>query len=101
MSLTKKLYQIIKEDEGSFLLKLCDRTHPMFEAHFPNNPILAGFLQIDIAKEIYQLSFKKLKKVKFMSIIKPNDTINYIHKEDIKKIIISKNNAKVSEIIYE
>ncbi len=86
-------------------ISLADKNHPLFKAHFPNNEILAGFLQIDIIATILEHRIKKIKKSKFISIVKPNDIIKYyIESKDgisYKVIIKNKEDKKISEFSYE
>lgn len=98
MDLTQNLYTLTTSNDNIFEIVLANETHPVFQAHFPNNPILPGFLQIDIAEKLLGTSFKKIKKAKFLHIIKPNDHIFYECKEN--KIIIRSKKKKLSEIIY-
>jgi 3-hydroxyacyl-[acyl-carrier-protein] dehydratase len=97
------LFEIINKNNNnlSFKIKLSDESHPIFKAHFPNNPILPGFIQIDISKHLFNLNIIKIKKAKFLSLVKPNDIIDIDSNIDKKKILISKNSKKVSEFIYE
>lgn len=80
-------------------IKVADENHPVFKAHFPTNPILPGFLQIDIAQILLDKKFTMFKKIKFIHPIKPNDIIEYFC--DSRKVIIKKGEIKMSEFIYE
>lgn len=106
----ENLFKILDSKEKErhnkeFIVFLADKEHPFFQSHFPNNEILAGFLQIDIIANILKHNIKKIKKAKFLSIIKPNDIIKYnINSKDnisFKIIINNKEEKKVGEFIYE
>ncbi len=105
----KNLFKILesKEEESNrvFTIVLANKNHLFFKAHFPNNEILAGFLQIDIIATILKHKIRKIKKAKFLSIILPNDLIKYSvsSKDDISYKIIIQNseNKKVGEFSYE
>ncbi|PRM96375.1 hypothetical protein [Aliarcobacter cryaerophilus] len=105
----KNLFKILeitkKENEKEITVLLTNKTHPFFKAHFPNNEILAGFLQIDIVADILKHNIKKINKAKFLSIIKPDDIVKYcISSKDnasYKIIIKNKENKKISEFSYE
>lgn len=73
----RSLYSIINKDENNALIKLTDESHPIFQAHFPNNPILPGFIHFEIINEVFGIEILNIKKAKFNHIIRPNDFINY------------------------
>ena len=91
-----------KNSEG-ISIKMSDEKHPVFQAHFPKNSLLAGFLLIDIIAEIYEESIITIIKSKFIAPVRPNDILICQVQTHIKKrsIRIYKNNKKISEIIYE
>ena len=80
----KNLFKILeitdKESEKEITILLSNKNHPFFKAHFPNNEILAGFLQIDIVTNILKHNIKKIKKAKFLSIINLFNKILYANK---------------------
>ncbi len=75
--LTDKLYTVTSKDKDKITIKLCDENHPIFKAHFPNNPILPGFLHFDIVQELFNLEITTIKKAKFLKLVLPNDTLTY------------------------
>ena len=103
MVLLDNLYDIIESNINLTTIKLADKNHKIFKAHFPTLPILPGFLQIDIIVNILNDEVTNIKYSKFISHIYPNDEIIYnIKTIDKKRIIkIKKDNKKVSEINYE
>jgi 3-hydroxyacyl-[acyl-carrier-protein] dehydratase len=91
-----KLYTIINmEGTGETLnvsvMIMCD--HPVFDGHFPANPILPGVCTLHIAGELLskhldqKLLLVKSDNIKFMSLVIPtkktilNYEINFNHKE--------------------
>lgn len=101
-----KIYDIKEENSHNVIsVVLTDKSHVFFQAHFPENEILAGFLQVDIIANILNHKIKKIKKAKFLSIIYPKDKINYFieTKENSTYKIVIKNeeNKKLSEFSYE
>ncbi len=96
------LYTVIEKNQNNIKLKLADENHPVFKAHFPNNPILPGFLQIDIISHILNDQIVNIKYGKFIAHICPDDEIVYnIKTVDKQRIIIVYNdNNKISEIKY-
>jgi 3-hydroxymyristoyl/3-hydroxydecanoyl-(acyl carrier protein) dehydratase len=107
--LLENLFKILdfndKESEKEILILLSNKEHILFKSHFPNNEILAGFLQIDIIANILNHQIKKIKKAKFISVIKPNDKLIYFvnSKDNILHNIVIKNLSKnkISEFSYE
>jgi 3-hydroxyacyl-[acyl-carrier-protein] dehydratase len=61
-----------------------DKTHPIFNGHFPNQPIVPGVCMIQMIKEILEnhlsskLFFSSAGNIKFLSFINPeiNNTLN-------------------------
>ncbi|CAA6818511.1 MAG: Unknown protein [uncultured Sulfurovum sp.] len=96
------LYTILKEDTQEVVLQLSAKDHPLFQAHFPNNPILPAFALIDILEKVFQEKIVYIKQSKFLVQLLPNDILScqFKHNENIKNIKIFKNQKKVSEISY-
>ncbi len=99
----KDLYEIIEQNSNQVTIKLSNKNHPVFKAHFPDFPILPGFLQIDIIGQILNDDIVSIKNSKFIGHIEPEDIIIYEIKKDANKttIKIIKDTKKVSEIVYE
>lgn len=100
MSFTDNLYTITNKTAKSVEISLANKEHPVFSAHFPSFSILPGFLQIDIAQELFNINIKKIKRTKFLTIVKPNNKIIFT-KTGNKIILNNAKNTKISEIIYE
>lgn len=100
---THKLYTLLKRDGDNYRIQLADASHPLFQAHFKNNPILPAFLQLDIVQELLDVEIIEIKKTKFKDIIQPLDEITIIIKrEDSKlKVIFQKENKTASEMSLE
>lgn len=102
--MTKELYKIIEKNSDNFTVKLANKEHKIFKAHFPNYPILPGFLLIEIATEVLKDSPQTIKSAKFIAHSLPEDQLLYkiTTKENTKKIkVFNKENTKVGEFSYE
>lgn len=86
-----------------FCITLSDENHPIFKAHFPKNPILPGFILLEISAKILQVEIVHIKKVKFLKTILPKSTLSFYieEKNKIIKIIVKKNEQKVADLSYE
>ncbi len=96
-------YNIISQDESlKVKVVFTDESHPIFQAHFPSNSLLPGFIQFDIVSDILSKDIIEIKKAKFLNPILPNDTINIVIKQDEDNIsaVFKKNNSKCSELKF-
>lgn len=100
MKFTDKLYKILEQSNEKADILLASNNHTVFKNHFPKNPILPAFLQIEIAKELFKIEITKIKKAKFINIIKAKERVSFINKNN-KITIYSMQNNKLSEINYE
>lgn len=50
-------------------------THAIFKGHFPDNPLVPGFVLIDICEIVFALTIKKLNKATFLIPIEPSDVV--------------------------
>ena len=71
------LYEVISKSETEALIKLSDKTHPVFKAHFPMHPILPGFVHFEIIADVFDLEIVSIKKTKFMHLITPKQVLHY------------------------
>ena len=96
-------YTLTCKDETGFCVRLSDANHPIFQAHFPNNPIVAGFILLDMSAEILGIEMVKITKAKFLKNIPPLSVLAFDvqTKEKTLKIRVSQNDQKVAELAYE
>jgi 3-hydroxyacyl-[acyl-carrier-protein] dehydratase len=97
-------YKIHAKNDSEYILEVTfsDSFHPIFQAHFPNNHLLPGYLHIQVVADILQKDVLEIKKAKFVNQILPNDTIEFyvIEKEkNSLKVISKKEDKKYSEFI--
>jgi len=71
------LYEIISKDEESAVIKLSNKKHPIFKAHFPMHPVLPGFVHFEIVSDIFDMPITAIKKAKFMALVLPKQTLRY------------------------
>ncbi|MGD9553735.1 MAG: hypothetical protein AB7V28_04975 [Arcobacteraceae bacterium] len=100
MSFLHNLYKILEHNDLETVIQLSNSSHDVFKAHFPGNPVLPGFLQIDLFEELFNITITGIKKAKFLHFITPNMIIS-IQKKENKISVYHKNKIKISEIIYE
>ncbi len=96
-NLTNNFFTILRKSDSEGIVSLCDKEHPIFKAHFPGQPILPGFIHIEIITELFDKKIKKIKKAKFVKNVKPNSTITY--KKIKNKIIATVNGDEVASFI--
>jgi len=75
--LIDNLYKVEFKDEKKAIVKLADKNHSVFKAHFPTNPILPGFVHFDIVAVVFDLEITSIKKAKFLKTVEPNQTLVY------------------------
>jgi len=97
------LYTLTCKDDKTFNVTLTDENHPIFKAHFPNNPILPGFILLDISAQILGVTIVSIKKAKFLRNILPQSLLHFHVEEKDKtlKIIVKQNEQKVADLHYE
>lgn len=88
--LIKDLFALEYKDENKAIVKLSDENHPVFKAHFPENPILPGYMNFDIVEEVFDLKITTIKKAKFLKTVKPNQSLVY-EKNDNKFKVLCEN----------
>jgi 3-hydroxyacyl-[acyl-carrier-protein] dehydratase len=109
----KNFYEIINKekskDEDIFTIEIeINKDHPIFEGHFPNNPVMPGVCMMQIIKEFTEeivgskLFMEKCSNVKFMAVINPN--INSILNLRIEVLnvdskVLVKNTTKFDETL--
>lgn len=88
------LYEVISKSETEAVVKLSDKKHPVFKAHFPMHPILPGFVHFEIIADIFDLEIVNIKKTKFMHLITPNQVLQY--KRNANKFSVICKNKEVA-----
>ena len=80
--LLNKLYTLTSQQSegGKVSARISfDRSHPIFEGHFPGHPVVPGVCMIQITREVMEVEVgEKLRithgdNIKFLSIINPNE----------------------------
>lgn len=84
------LFSVESKHQDVYSVVLADCNHPVFLAHFESNPILPGFLHIDMLASIYNIEILGVKKAKYFEIIRPLETL-----------LIRKLSAKNEVVIFE
>ncbi|NVJ54410.1 MAG: 3-hydroxyacyl-ACP dehydratase [Campylobacteraceae bacterium] len=94
-------FDVLKRDDDYAEIEVvfADESHEIFKAHFPDNSLLPGFLQIDIISEILAIKVIEIKKAKFLQAILPKDKVTYFVKIKDKtfNVKVEKENKKCSE----
>ena len=88
------LYSLVGKTENSIEVLLSDETHPVFKAHFPSNPILPGFVHLEIIEELFELQLEGVKKAKFSAMVYPSQTLHYT--KDNQKIVVTCKDKEVA-----
>jgi len=71
------IYTLLEKDQNKAVIKLSDANHPLFQAHFPTNPIFPGYMHLDIIAEIFDLKITSVKRAKFLKIVTPQQILIY------------------------
>ena len=90
------LYEIISKDENQAIVQLSNKEHPIFKAHFPQKPILPGFIHFEIISDAFSIEITSIKKTKFTKMINPKEILTY--KRDKNKFKVFSNNEEVVSI---
>jgi 3-hydroxyacyl-[acyl-carrier-protein] dehydratase len=96
-------YTLTCKEETRFCVRLSDASHPIFQAHFPKNPIVPGFILLDLSAEILEIEIVKIQKAKFLKNIAPQSVLWFdmqAHEKTLK-IYVTQNEQKVAELTYE
>jgi 3-hydroxyacyl-[acyl-carrier-protein] dehydratase len=87
MSLFNQLYQInsFEQSENKVLASVqINPSHPIFEGHFPHQPVTPGVCMMQIIKELGEkfygssLQLRSARNVKFMAVINPLEQPNIL-----------------------
>lgn len=95
----------LSEDKTSFTITL-NPNNIIYKAHFPDKAVTPGVCIVQIANELLQemintsLTIVKIKNVKFLSVISPNDTPQIVFQfEKIQKV--SDNHVKAQVMVMD
>ncbi len=99
MDLHSGLYTVTNHSKGYWDVHLASASHPVFQAHFEDNPLLPGFMQIEIAARLLKEPTLHIKKARFFMPVKPDETLTYTLDEsgDIHRWRIERSGKKVAE----
>ncbi len=103
----ESIYSVIKQqnDKGAaaITINLAQSSHPVFQAHFPGNPLLPGYMQIDILAEILQKRVVSIDKAKFHHPLFPDDRVTFELLFEAEKVRVKsyKDETKCSEFTLE
>ena len=81
------LFYIKSQDNNEKTIKLTDKSHEIFKAHFPTKPILPGFIHFEIISILFDIEIKKIKRAKFLKLIEPNQTLTYVRDKNNFKVL--------------
>ena len=80
-------YDVLSKSESEAQIKLTDASHPLFKAHFPQNPILPGFVHLDIIEDIFDFEISVIKRAKYSALVVPNEELTYIKEASKVKVL--------------
>ena len=75
--LSENLYMLEYKDKNKAVIRLSDKNHPVFKAHFPAKPILPGFMNFEMVSEIFEIEITAIKKAKFLKVALPEQVLTY------------------------
>ena len=96
MILKDNLYRITASqtsDESAFYRLSINKDWDIYKAHFPGHPVTPGVCIIQTAVELVEaqlgqhLMLTRVKNVKFLSVLSPNDTVEVICEITALKIL--------------
>lgn len=108
MQLKNNLYKIIRKEGVGPVVNYAIELIPscvIYAAHFPGEPITPGVCIVQMGKELVEellseqrstpckLMIMKVKNVKFLSIISPNETLQLTYQ--VKKLVTSEDGTSV------
>ncbi|NOX14919.1 MAG: hypothetical protein GXP61_02645 [Epsilonproteobacteria bacterium] len=71
------LYSVKFKNDKEVIVKLSDKNNPIFKAHFPQRPIMPGFIHFEIISDLFGLNITTIKRAKFLKLIEPNQVLTY------------------------
>ena len=103
MSLVKSLFELVSERENISIFRI-DKTHDIFNGHFPNQPVLPAVTMLQLLKfEVERqtkktLQLERLANAKFLQVVNPQ--LNDIISIELK-ITSAENKYKVNAILKQ
>lgn len=82
--LLEGFYEVVKREDEEAVVRLSDASHPVFQAHFPSNPIMPGFVHLDIIEDVFSFEVTSVKKAKYSAVVLPSEELTYL--KDTNKI---------------
>lgn len=80
MTQLNALYTIVKQNQNAIYLHL-KKEHPVYQGHFPGNPITPGVLTLQMIRECVSnaigknLRYHTIKKCRFLGLVKPENDL--------------------------
>lgn len=96
-------FTVVPTDVNRVKIIFADSTHAIFKAHFPDNPLVPGFVLMDICEMVFALTIKKLSKAAFLIPIQPNDVVYLSRRNTAKatRIDLHKDDELVAHLTFE
>jgi 3-hydroxyacyl-[acyl-carrier-protein] dehydratase len=100
------IIESINDTETGFSAKLrCNPSHPVYQAHFPGNPITPGACLLNEAGVVLQkkmgrpLYLKSSKNIKYLSVVVPEEgkEVHY----DFSRLVVDDNECKAQVTIAD
>jgi len=89
--LLEGFYEVVKQSDEEAVVQLSDASHPIFQAHFPDNPIMPGFMHLDIIEDVFSLEITTVKKAKYSAIVEPSSELTYTKEHNKFKVYCKDN----------
>ncbi len=83
------LFTLVAKDTDWIKVTFANEIHPVFQAHFPSNPVLPGFVHLEIISRFFDVEIRKIKKAKFIDFVVPSQEIEYIKSRN-KYLVMNK-----------
>jgi len=90
-------YEVLSADTNEIKICLASKEHPIFKAHFPENPILPGFIHLEIIEKEFNFQISQIKKAKLNEIITPHAIMRYVREKNKFQVFI--NNKQVASFL--
>jgi len=91
------LYSIEKKEANEITIKLSSKEHPVFQAHFPEKPILPGFIHLEIIEKLFNLDVSIVKKAKFITFVAPLESLKYKINDNKTDILCMRDDKTIAQ----